>query len=638
MSHDMGDGLLERLNQKGITTVHDRHQQQQPRCGFGELGLCCRHCFMGPCRIDPFGEGPQVGVCGAGADTIAARGFLRAVAAGCSAHSEHGRDVAHSFLLAARGEAPGYAVRDEAKLMTLAQELGVQTDKRAVKDVAEEVGRRALAEFGKPEGVQALLHRAPEKRRQRWESLGLEPRAIDREVVEAMHRSSVGVDQDYRNIMRQATRCALADGWGGSMLSTELQDVLFGTPTPVKAEAGLGVLDAKQVNLVLHGHEPLLAEMVVEASRDPELLELAQQLGAEGINLAGICCTANEMLMRRGVPVAGSFLQQELAIATGVVDGMVVDVQCVMQALVQAASGFHTLLLTTSDKARIPGATHVPFDHADAPAAARVIVRRAVENFANRVEEPMVPDARTELVAGFTHESVKYMLGGAFRASYVPLNDNIVNGRILGVAGVVGCGNPRAPGQEHSVELVRELIANDVLVLQTGCQAVASAKQGLALPEAALEHAGPGLREVCETVGIPPVLHCGSCVDNSRLLVAASGMVAAGGLGEDISDLPLAGAAPGWMSEKAIAIGQYFVASGVHTVFGLGLPVQGAEALTEYLTSGIAEELGGSWAIEPDQGKIAGRMMDHIVARREALGIHVKQERKLYDMKERREL
>ena len=634
----MGEALLGRLVDKGITTVHERHQDQQPRCGFGELGLCCRHCFMGPCRIDPFGEGPQVGVCGAGADTIAARSFLRAVAAGCSAHSEHGRDVAHSFLLAAQGKAPGYAIRDEAKLLSLAGELGVETKGRPIKDVAVDVGRKALDEFGKPQGVQLLLQRAPARRRQRWQSQGLEPRAIDREVVEAMHRSSVGVDQDFRNIMRQASRCALADGWGGSMLSTELQDVLFGTPEPIKAEVGLGVLDPKQVNLVLHGHEPLLAEMVVEASRDPELLELARELGAEGINLAGICCTANEMLMRRGVPVAGNFLQQELAIATGVVDGMIVDVQCVMQALVKVAAGFHTLLMTTSDQARIAGAVHLPFDHADAPEAARQLVRRAVENFTNRADEPLVPNERTELVAGFTHESVRNMLGGAFRASYVPLNDNIINGRILGVAGVVGCGNPRAPGQEQTVELVRELIANDVLVLQTGCQAVSSARQGLALPEAALEHAGPGLREVCETVGIPPVLHCGSCVDNSRLLVAASGMVAAGGLGDDISDLPLAGAAPGWMSEKAMTIGQYFVASGVHTVFGLGLPVQGAKAFTDYLTGGIADDLGGSWAIELEPGKIAGRMMDHMVSRREALGIHVQQERKLFDMKERREL
>ena len=633
-----GQALLERLSQKGITTVHERHAQQQPRCGFGELGLCCRHCYMGPCRIDPFGEGPQVGVCGAGADTIAARGFLRAVAAGCSAHSEHGRDVAESFLLAARGQAPGIQLRDETKLRTLAGELGISTDKRQLSEVAVELGQRALDEFSKPTGVQALLTRAPAKRQERWKQLGLEPRAIHREVVEAMHRSSVGVDQDYRNIMRQATRCALADGWGGSMLSTELQDILFGTPEPVRSEVGLGVLDPAQVNLVVHGHEPLLAEMVVEASRDPELLELARQKGAEGINLAGICCTANEMLMRRGIPVAGSFLQQELAIATGVVDAMVVDVQCVMQALVGVAAGFHTRLLTTSEQAHLEGATHVPFDHHDAPRAARQLVRVAVENFANRSEAPQVPAERTELVAGFTHESVRYMLGGTFRSSYVPLNENIINGRILGVAGVVGCGNPKLPGQDHAVELVRELIANNVLVLQTGCQAVASARQGLALPEAALAEAGDGLREVCEAVGIPPVLHCGSCVDNSRLLVAASGMVAAGGLGEDISDLPLAGAAPAWMSEKAIAIGQYFVASGVHTVFGVGLPTRGAPALHDYLTAGIAEELGGSWAVEPDPGKIAGRMIDHIVGRREALGIHRKQERKLYDMKERREL
>lgn len=634
---DSKDGAVSsRLAEKGITTAHQRHEQQQPHCGFGELGLCCRHCFMGPCRIDPFGEGAQVGVCGATADTIAARSFLRAVAAGCSAHSQHGRQVAETLITVARGEAPGYVIQDETKLLSLAQRFGVETKGRATKDIALDVGQASLAQFYKPDGVQILLDRAPKKRQEIWRKKGVEPRAIDREVVEAMHRSSVGVDQDYRNIIRQATRCALADGWGGSMLATEIQDILFKTPKPLQSEVGLGVLDPEQVNVVVHGHEPLLAEMVVEASENPELLSLAKEVGAKGINLAGICCTANEMLMRRGIAIVGGFLQQELAIGTGVVDSMVVDVQCIMQALADVAAGFHTKLITTSEQARIEGALHIPFDRNNALESAKQIVKEAVLAFKERRDQPIVPNLRGNLVAGFTHESVQYMLGGTFRSSYVPLNENIINGRILGVAGVVGCSNPKTRA-EATGDLLAELISNDVLVLQTGCAAVSGARCGLMLPEAA-QQAGKGLREVCEAVGMPPVLHCGSCVDNSRLLVAASGMVKAGGLGEDISDLPLAGTAPAWMSEKAITIGHYFVASGVYTVFGVGLPVTGAKNLTEHLTNGIGEELGGRWAIEPDPDRICGRIIDHIVAKREALGIHHKRERKLFDMKERREL
>ena len=617
-----------------LTTAVDRHREQQPQCGFGLLGLCCRHCYMGPCRIDPFGEGPQEGVCGATADTITARGFLRSIAAGCSAHAEHGRDVAQTFLLAARGEAPGYVVRDEAKLRSLAREMGLAADGSA-RDVAIAVGQAAVAEFGKPEGVQALLTRAPKPRRELWARLGVQPRAVDREVVESMHRTHIGVDQDYRNLMRQGIRTALADGWGCSMLATELQDILFGAPVPVRSGVGLGVLDPAQVNLIVHGHDPLLAEMLVEAAADPELLHQAREAGAEGINLAGICCTANEMLMRRGIPVAGSFMQQELAVATGVVDGMVVDVQCVMQAVASVAARFHTALITTSEQARIDGVRHIPFDHRAAPAAAKKIVAAAVEQYAQRAASER-PEGVRPLIAGFTHDSVQHMLGGTFRSGYRPLNDNIIAGRILGVAGVVGCNTPKVP-QEATADLVRELIAKDVLVLQTGCAAICSAQRDLMVPEAAAL-AGDGLREVCEAVGMPPVLHCGSCVDNSRLLTAASGMVAEGGLGDDISDLPLVGVAPAWMSEKAIAIGQYFVASGVHTIFGAGLPVQGSDAMTHHLTVEMAEQLGNGWGIEPDPAKVAGRVIDHIVGRREALGIHRKQERKLFDMKDRRNL
>jgi len=617
-----------------LTTAVDRHRDQQPQCGFGLLGLCCRHCYMGPCRIDPFGEGAQEGVCGATADTITARGFLRSIAAGTSAHAEHGRDVAETFLLAARGQAPGYAIRDEGKLRSLARELGLAADGPA-RDVAVAVGQAAVAEFGKPEGVQALLSRAPKPRRELWAKLGVQPRAVDREVVESLHRTNIGVDQDYRSLMRQGTRTALADGWGCSMLATELQDILFGAPVPVRSGVGLGVLDPAQVNLVVHGHDPLLAEMLVDAAADPELLRQAREAGAEGINLAGICCTANEMLMRRGIPVAGSFMQQELAVATGVVDGMVVDVQCVMQAVAAVAARFHTALITTSEQARIDGVRHIPFDHRAAPAAAKRIVAAAVERFGERAASER-PDGVRPLVAGFTHDSVQYMLGGTFRSGYRPLNDNIIAGRILGVAGVVGCNTPKVP-QEATADLVRELIAKDVLVLQTGCAAVCSAQRDLMVPEAA-ELAGDGLREVCEAVGMPPVLHCGSCVDNSRLLTAASGMVAEGGLGDDISDLPLAGVAPAWMSEKAIAIGQYFVASGVHTIFGAGLPVQGSDAMTHHLTVELAEQLGNGWGIEPDPARVAGRVVDHIVGRREALGIHRKRERKLFDMKDRRNL
>jgi len=629
--------LLDHLSRLNIETAWDRSDQQGPRCGFGELGICCRNCNMGPCRIDPFGEGASKGVCGATADTIVARNFGRMIAAGSAAHSDHGRDVAKTLLLAATRPASGYSIKDPVKLNRVAAVLGVETLGRPVEAIAAEVAEKALANFGRQEGEIPFVQVAPESRLAVWRKLGVVPRGIDREIVELMHRTAMGVDQDHRNLMLQGTRAALADGWGGSMIATELQDILFGTPSPIRGQVNLGLLSHDRVNIVVHGHEPILSEMLVLASRDPEMLSLAGSKGAEGINLVGICCTANEILLRHGLPIAGNILQQELAVATGAVESMVVDVQCIMPSLPDLCKCYHTRLVTTSAKGRIEGAEHHEFSEENALETAKEIVRGAVLNFPNRGRVD-IPEEKMDLIAGFSHEAILYMLGGRFRGSYRPLNDNVVNGRIRGVAGVVGCSNPKTVHDKGHVDLVKELIAEDVLVVQTGCSAIACAKAGLMIPEAAEQYAGKGLAEVCRTVGMPPVLHSGSCVDNSRILVALSEMVRTGGLGNDISDLPVAGAAPEWMSEKAVAIGQYFVASGVFTVFGIGLPVHGSESFYRYLSEESETLTGGMWAVEPDVPRMAGRMIDHINGKRKKLGIDKARERVLFDMEMRREL
>jgi carbon-monoxide dehydrogenase catalytic subunit len=591
---------------------------------------------MGPCRISPKEEDGQ-GICGATRETIAARNFARMVAAGTAAHSDHGREVAHVLLEAAKGNIPGYGVKDEVKLNMLANILGIDVKDKTKEQVAQEVAQAALDDFGRQYGELNFIRRAPVKRQEIWKKLGVTPRSIDREVVELMHRTNMGTDQDYRNLLVQALKCALADGWGGSMIATELQDVMFGTPKPLRAKINLGVLKKDQINIIVHGHEPLLSEKIVEATRDPQLLKLAQEKGAKGINIAGICCTANEILMRHGVPIAGNFLQQELAIMTGAVEAMIVDVQCIMQSLPKLAECFHTKVITTSSKAKIPGAVHVEFDEHDALGSAKKIVEMAIENFSNRGSNINIPKEEVDLIAGFSHETINYMLGGSFRASYRPLNDAIIDGRIRGVVGIVGCNNPKVKHDSIHIQLVEELIGENILVVQTGCAAVASAKNGLMIPEAASK-AGSGLAEICETVGIPPVLHCGSCVDNSRILVACAEMVNEGGLGDDVSDLPVAGAAPEWMSEKAIAIGHYFVGSGALVVFGVDFPTSGSKKLNEFLFKEFEHITGGKWAFEADPSKMAALIIDHIDKKRKALGIEKRPERILYDMAMRREL
>jgi len=621
----------------GMGTVWERSREQTPHCGFGEKGLCCRICNMGPCRINPKGKSPRRGVCGATAEVIVARNFARMIAGGAAAHADHGREVAEFLLTAAKNPDSGYAIKDVGKLNKVAQVLGIAIKDRPKEDIAADVAEKALEDYGRQEGAISFVRRAPEIRQAIWKKLGITPRGIDREIVEMMHRTTMGVDHDYRNIMLHASRTALADGWGGSMIATELQDILFGTPSPVRGQVNLGVLSNTDVNVVVHGHEPALAEMIVAASREKELIDLARSQGASGILLSGICCTASEVLMRHGLPIAGNVLQQELAISTGAVEAMIVDVQCIMPALRDHCKNYHTVLISTSPKGKIEGARHMEFSATRGLQTARDILRVAIMNFPNRGPVD-IPKDKMDLVAGFSHEAINYMLGGSFRGSYVPLNDNVVNGRIRGVAAVVGCSNPKSTCGDSHVKLVGELIANDILVVQTGCSAIDCAKAGFLIPESAEMHAGPGLAEVCRAVGMPPVLHSGSCVDNSRILVALSEMVKAGGLGKDISDLPVAGAAPQWMSEKAIAIGQYFVASGVYTVFGIGLPIEGSDTFCQHIFQESADLLGGRWGMETEPAKMAAEMIDHINRKREKLGIGRGKERVLFDMAMRRDL
>ncbi len=628
--------MLEIAGIEGYSTAFSRVDQMKP-CPIGQDGACCRVCYMGPCRL--VGKDPEnmTGICGANLPTIVARNFARAVAAGTAAHSDHGRDLAMALLAAAKGEAPSYQIKDERKLKAVAGVMGIQVEGRTKEAIAVDVAERALSNFGQQTGEVIYASRAPKKRQELWRKLGVVPRGIDREVVQTMHSTHMGADQDAEHILMQAVRTALGNGWGGSMLASDLSDILFGTPKPLLSEVNLGVLKEDEVNVVVHGHEPTLSEMIVVAAMDPELIAYAKSKGAKGINLAGICCTANEILMRHGIPPAGNFLDQELAILTGVVDAMVVDIQCVMQALVPLSERFHTKLITTSRKAKIQGAIHIEFDEHDALAIAKRIVREAVDNYSNRGKNPHIPNHTSDLVAGFSHEYIEYMLGGRYRASFRPLNDAIIDGRIQGAVAIVGCNNPRTAQDEAHLKLVKKFIANDYLVVQTGCGSIASAKYGMLTGEA-MADAGPGLRSICEATGMPPVLHVGSCVDNTRILNVLTSVVEEGGLGDDISDLPAAGIAPEWMSEKALAIGTYCAASGAYVLFGVTSPVKASQAVVDLMSSGWEGKFGGKMEFEPDVDKMYEKVVDHIQKKRKALGIDTKQERVLFDMDARREL
>lgn len=629
--------MLEIASADGYSTAFSRAETMKP-CPIGAEGACCRVCYMGPCRLVGKNQELMTGICGATLPTIVARNYARAVAAGTAAHSDHGRDLAMTLIAAAKGQTQGYEIKDVTKLKAVAGLMGIKVEGRSKEEIALEVGEKALANFGQQTGELTYVSRAPQKRQEIWRKHGIAPRGIDREVVQTMHSTHMGADQDAEHILMQAARTALGNGWGGSMLATDLTDILFGTPEPLLSEVNLGVLKKEAVNVVVHGHEPILSEMIVVASMDPELIEYAKSKGASGINLAGICCTSNEILMRHGIPPAGNFLDQELSILTGVVDAMIVDIQCVMQALVPLAKQFHTKLITTSPKAKIEGATHIEFHEHEALDTAKKIVREAIDNYQNRENAARIPDHKSDVVAGFSHEYIEYMLGGKYRASFRPLNDAIIDGRIQGAVAIVGCNNPRSKMDEAHYNLVKKFIENDYLVVQTGCGAIASAKYGMLLGEA-MDWAGPGLRSICEATGMPPVLHLGSCVDNTRILTVLSSVAAEGGLGDDISDIPAVGIAPEWMSEKAIAIATYCAASGAYVLMGVTSPIKSSQAVVDLLTDGFEEKFGGKVEFVTEGWEaIYDKSVEHIQKKRKALGIDTKKERVLFDMDARREL
>ena len=628
--------MLEKARRDGVKIDLDRGYEMKA-CPIGAESACCKICYMGPCRLNARDPYKKVGVCGATIDTITARNFGRNVAAGSASHNDHGRHILGLFRGIVEGDVRDFTIEDTIKLERVAKSIGIEVEGKEVKELGIELCDELEKTFLNTDDEMPFTRRAPEALRELWRKEGVIPRGAMVEVMELMSRTHIGCDQDYNNLMKQISRTALADGWGGSMVATELSDIMFGTPSPTLAEVNMGVLKEDQVNIIVHGHEPAMFEGMLAAVNDEFFINEAKAKGAKGINLIGMCCSGAEMMSRHSVPHAGNFGSTEAVVVTGAVDAMVVDIQCIKQGLSEVSQCYDTQLITTNSRAHIEGAVHIEFDESDPRHCTDQILSKAIARFGSRKMPIEIPKKVQTGVHGFTHEYIEYMLGGTFRGSYSPLNDNIINGRIRGVAGVVGCTNPKVKQDFVHVELVRELIKNDVLVLQTGCSQIALAKAGLLVPEAA-PLAGPGLSEVCETVGMPPVLGLGSCVDNTRILIAASAMVEAGGLGNTIADLPAAGCAPEWMSEKALAIGQYFVASGVYTIFGVGFPSIKDTKFHDLMFNGLEKQGFGKWGAASDPIEIAHMMIAHIDKKRKELGIDKARERTLVDMSDRRDI
>ena len=614
--------LLETGAKVGADSWQQRVKNQTPHCGFGEAGTCCRICSMGPCRITK--KAPR-GICGCDVHGIVGRNYLRFTAGGSATHSDHGRSIAHTLYLAKPDGA--YQVKDPEKLKRIAKEWDIETENKDIYDLAHEVALTGLMEYGKPFGVQRFTKRAPEHTQELWDKAGITPRAIDREVSQSMHMTHMGCSSLPEALIRQSLRAGLSDGWGGSMMGTELSDVLFGTPKPVDTEANIGVMEKDMVNIVVHGHDPSLSEMVVFYAQDPEMIALAKSYGAKGINVCGVCCTANEVAMRHGIPMAGNFLQQENVVLTGACEAIVVDVQCIFPALGPLSKCFHTKFVTTSPIARMPDSDYIEFHEETAAENAKAIVKMAVENFQNRNQDLVnIPQLKSKARVGYSVEAIKKCLDGVTNShvdelgTLKPLADVVKAGVLRGAVAMVGCNNPKVRPDTAHIELMKKLLKNDIIVVVSGCSAQAAAKAGLMDPEAK-DYCGEGLKRVCELVGIPPVLHMGSCVDISRMMVLAADL--AKDWGCNISQIPLCGCAPEWMSEKAVSIGNYVVSTGIDTFLGVDPYSKGSEEVTELLQgeTGIKTWVEANYTVELDIEKMGDMMIERIEAKRAALGI-----------------
>lgn len=623
--------MIAKAESENVETVFDRYQEQQPQCGFGTLGLCCRICWKGPCRIDPFGTGPQRGICGADQHTIVARQLARMIAAGASAHSDHGRHILYALhKMTNGGISELYEIKDEAKLLRTAKRMGIATNDRAVMDVLKDVVAKTYEDFGNQEASKVmnwLKFSLPQKRLDLFEKLNLLPTNIDMAVAQTVSRTHIGCDADPTNIILGGISAALAD-FCGMTLATELSDIMFGTPTPVYSEADLGVINENAVNIAVNGHNPLVAEAVCSVAESMQ--EQARALGArDGINIVGVCCTGNEALMRHGVSMAANYLSQEMVMVTGAIDAMVVDVQCIMPGITNVADNFHTAVITTHDENKIPGAIHKSVHPENAREAANEIIQLALNRYTLRnPAHIMIPKGKETCIVGFSTEAILEVLTRINAEDPLkPLIDAIVKGDIKGVALFAGCNTTQIDQDKNFKTLGRELAKRDVLLLATGCGGGAFAKDGLMTQEAVEKFAGPGLKGVLTSLGeaaglngpLPLVFHMGSCVDNSRAVMLTTAL--AEKLGVDLGDLPVVASAPEAMAEKAVAIGSWSVALGFPTHLGNIPQIMGSDQVVELVTNTTKEIFGGYFLVDPDPESAADKLYEAILERRKGLGI-----------------
>jgi carbon-monoxide dehydrogenase catalytic subunit len=611
-----------------LETAYERYVKMQPQCNFGRTGVCCRICLQGPCRIT---KKSSKGICGAHGYTIVARNLIRAIAGGCGAHADHSRHMFYAIHEMAEGKAPDYSIEDPDKLHRVAKRLGLETEGKDDLSLLKEVVALAEADFSKmsPDPCKWLETTVVPGRMEVFDKCNIQPRSVHTTISEVMGQTHMGVDADPVNLIFQGLKTSLAD-YIGMHIATDLSDILFGTPKPVTTEANFGVIDPEMVNLAVHGHNPLLSEMIVRQAR--EMKAEAEAAGAKGVKCMGICCTGNEVLMRQGVSVLTNFLSQELPIMTGAIDLMVVDVQCIMPGIKALSDCYHTKIVTTMSHSKIPGSYHVEFTEDRAVEKAKEVINLAIEAFKERKgKEVDIPDVKHKVTAGFSMEAMEDILAAVNPDEPIKVvTDAVDSGQLRGVVLLAGCNNLRVTHDGSGAHLIKELAKNNVLLLATGCAAGTAAKLGLMNDQAVEEYAGEGLKAFYKTLNdanqerlkekLPLVFHMGSCVDNSRCYDFTTALARQWDV--DVPKVPFVASAPEAMSEKAISIGSWCVTLGIPTHVGVVPEVTGS-ALVDGIALQIAEDVyGGYFMWEEDIEKSVDKILGALDERTWKLKVH----------------
>ena len=631
--------MIKHAQSLGIDTVFHRQSNHggfslcndKNRCYFGTMGLCCRQCAMGPCRIrqEDLNKSYKInkGTCGANSDTIASRNLLMMIARGTAAHASHARHLATTLKKISGNLAP-YTIKEPEKLKAIAAKIK-SNGSNSIKELAKEVSLTALSDIiGSDDYMRFATSYCPLG--ENHTRMDVIPRSVGLEMLEQGHETSMGTMSDPSSFLLHAVRLGVAD-IASLMISSEIADVIFGIPKPLTSEIGINVLEEDKVNVVMHGHVQLLSEWIVELSEDEDIINKARKLGASGINIVGCCCSGNEVLMRHGVPLAGSNLQQELIITTGLVEAFVVDVQCIYPNLENVADKFHTKFISTMKEGRFANAEHIPFDDERAEEIARKILDIAIGNFPNRNTNTFLPSVKPrEMIAGFSVESCIDMFSKINKEQPLKvLIDQIVSGNIYGIVLLAGCTSPKVSEDACHATITKKMLEQNVLVTATGCAAQACARAGLLTGGATEEYAGDKLKETLRILGktsgmdtpLPPVWHFGSCADNARVVNLVCAL--ADSLEVDIKDLPVVVSAAEWVTEKAAAIGIGGVALGFTVHLGITPPVLGSDAVVSMLTKDAESLFGGKFVVENDPIKASEYMLEYIKDKREKLGLAV---------------